>query len=174
MRTLLAYPLPTGARALVVVDLPDGQQPVALLDVPLAEPLPRDAHCTVVGLFDDDVHAFGAAVDHMLLSELLGRPAAPPPSRPSACESAPFSMMSYSLPTGARSLVLVEDTGAEHPFTVLDIPLDSPVERDDDCVLVARDLPDYFRAREVAHEHWLRSERMGRPASAAASTTDHE
>jgi hypothetical protein len=75
-----------------------------------------------------------------------------------------LSLMSYSLPTGARSLVLVEIADAEHRFTVLDVPLDDSLQRDDDCRVVSHELDDYFQAREVAFDYWRRSDALGRPA----------
>ena len=78
-----------------------------------------------------------------------------------------LSFMTYELPTGWRSLVLVEVPDAEHPFSVLDIPLADPLDEDSDLRVVAHELDDYFEAREVGHDHWLRSTALGRPAAAA-------
>ena len=79
-----------------------------------------------------------------------------------------LSCMSYELPTGWRSLVLVEVPDAEHPFSVLDIPLDDePLREDADVRVVGHDIDGYSRAREVAHEYYLRSSGVGRPAAAA-------
>ena len=75
-----------------------------------------------------------------------------------------LSIMSYALPTGWRSLVLVEVPDAERPFSVLDIPLDNPLEADD-CHVVGHALDDYFHAREAAHRHYRASKRLGRPAT---------
>ena len=79
-----------------------------------------------------------------------------------------FSFMSYELPTGWRSLVLVEVRDAERPFSVLDIPLDSdPLREDADWRVVGHEIEDYATAREVGREHYLRSMSLGRPAAAA-------
>lgn len=75
-----------------------------------------------------------------------------------------FSMMSYDLPTGWRSLMLIEVPGAEHPLAVLDVPFESPL-RASDWRLAATDLDDYFQARDAAQEYYLRSKELGRPAA---------
>jgi len=75
MRTILSYPLPTGGRSLLLVNVPDGEHPFALLDVPVDGPLPPDGDCRVVDELDDDLDALGAAVEHMQRSKALGRPA---------------------------------------------------------------------------------------------------
>ena len=78
-----------------------------------------------------------------------------------------LSFMSYELPTGARSLVLVEVPDAERPFSVLDIPLADPLDEESDLRVVGHEIENYFRAREVAHDHYLRSTALGRPADPA-------
>ncbi|HEX8082666.1 MAG TPA: hypothetical protein VF529_00140 [Solirubrobacteraceae bacterium] len=78
MRTLMTYPLPTGPRALVAVEVPEGEYPLTLLDVPADDPLPPDCDLRVVEhrLADED-QAYRIATLHMLRSERLGRPAPP-------------------------------------------------------------------------------------------------
>jgi hypothetical protein len=64
-----------------------------------------------------------------------------------------LSFLWYELPSGPRSLVLVEDPGAEHPFSVLDIPADDPLREDADWRVVGHELDDDVRAREVAQDY---------------------
>jgi hypothetical protein len=78
-----------------------------------------------------------------------------------------LSLMTYDLPTGWRSLVLVELPDAEHPFSVLDIPLEEPLDEESDVRVVAHEIDDYFEARRIGHDYWLRSTQLGRPAAAA-------
>ncbi|HEX8121215.1 MAG TPA: hypothetical protein VF549_08115 [Solirubrobacteraceae bacterium] len=78
-----------------------------------------------------------------------------------------LSFTTYELPTGARSLVLVEVPDTDRPFAVLDVPLDEPLKPDSDCRVVADGLGDYFEARHVGHRHYVESTRLGRPAVAA-------
>lgn len=78
-----------------------------------------------------------------------------------------LSFMTYELPTGWRSLVLVEVPDAEHPFSVIDIPLEDPLDEDSDLRVVCHEVDDYFRVRDLAHDYYLRSLGLGRPAAAA-------
>lgn len=78
-----------------------------------------------------------------------------------------LSFTTYELPTGWRSLVLVEVPEGEHPFSVIDIPLEHPLREESDVRVVCHEVDDYFRARELAHDYYLRSVALGRPAAAA-------
>ncbi len=73
-------------------------------------------------------------------------------------------IMSYPLPTGARSLVLVYVHNADHPFMLLDIPLDGALRPDTDCFVVEDRLDDEWTAYDVGLQHMFRSEHLGRPA----------
>lgn len=78
MRTLITYPLPTGARALVLVAVEHAKHPFVLLDTPAEGPLRPDAECFVVeDRLDDEEVAYNVAVLHMHRSERAGRPAEP-------------------------------------------------------------------------------------------------
>ena len=78
LRSICSYPLPTGGRSVVLVDVAAGEHPFALLDIPAEGPLPPPvAACCVVARLDDDRAATRIAVDHMLRSERLGYPADP-------------------------------------------------------------------------------------------------
>jgi hypothetical protein len=78
-------------------------------------------------------------------------------------------ILSYPLPTGPRSLVLVYVDDAEHPFTLLDIPADGPLTPDADCRVVDDRIDDESQAYDIAIEHMHASERLGRPAEPQAA-----
>lgn len=76
MRIILSYPLASGSRSLVLVETPDAEHPLALLDIPAEEPLRRDSDCRVVDdRIDTESQAYAVAVAHMRRSERLGQPA---------------------------------------------------------------------------------------------------
>ena len=78
MLTLSSYPLPTGARSLVLVHVPGVDHPYTLLDIPLVDPLPPDADCRVVAdRIDHPSDVYGIAAAHMIRSEWAGAPAVP-------------------------------------------------------------------------------------------------
>ena len=58
--------------------MPAAEYPFALLDIPSEGRLTPDSDCRVVDdALGDDLDALGVAIDHMIRSEQLGRPADP-------------------------------------------------------------------------------------------------
>ncbi len=75
------------------------------------------------------------------------------------------TLMTYPLPTGGRSLILVRKSAdAEHPYVLLDAPAEGPLDRDADIRVVEADLDSDSDALGLAVEHWALSERLGYPA----------
>jgi hypothetical protein len=75
-----------------------------------------------------------------------------------------YTFIGYSLATGYRVLVLIYVEDGEFPYTLLDIPLDDPLPGDGDCRVVDHELEDPYEARDIAHDHYVRSKQLGRPA----------
>jgi hypothetical protein len=81
------------------------------------------------------------------------------------------AVLTYPLPTGGRSLVLVHIPDSEHPFALLDVPVDGPLPADGDCRIVDaeldEELDEELDALGAGVEYMRRSVALGCPAAAA-------